>query len=93
MGPTYDHAGLAAIALLRIASEESKGTGTLTERMHNLITDFSQNQGPDAASELAIILARRYSILLDSVADAVDVTPGTFLDAAELEELNRPQNG
>ena len=93
MGQTYDHAGLAAVALLRIASEETEGGDTLTDRMHNLITDLSRRKGPDAAAELAIILARRCFTLLDSVAEAVNVTPGTFLDAAELDELNRLQDG
>ena len=93
MGQTYDHAGLAAVALLRIASEETESGYTLTDRMHNLITDLSRRKGPDAAAELAIILARRCFTLLDSVAEAVNVTPGTFLDAAELDELNRLQDG
>jgi hypothetical protein len=93
MGQTYDHAGLAAVALLRIASEETEGGGTLTDRMHDLITDLSRRVGPDAAAELAIILARRCFALLDSVADAVNVRPGTFLEAAELDELNRLQDG
>ncbi|MBT2520001.1 hypothetical protein [Arthrobacter sp. ISL-28] len=93
MGHVYDHAGLAAVALLRIASEEAEGGDTLTDRMHNLITDLSRRKGPDAAAELAIILARRCFTLLDSVADAVNVPLGTFLDAAELDELNRVRDG
>lgn len=93
MGLTYDHAGLAAVTLLRIAAEESEGPGSLTGRMRSLLSDLHQRNGADAGTEIAMTLARKYFVLLDSVAEALNLPPSSLLDAAELDELNRMQDG
>lgn len=84
--PPYDETSLTAGALLRIASEESEGPGRLTGRMHLVITELAQNSGPDGPAKLAIALARRHLVLLDSVAHALNLPIETLLDAAEEHE-------
>ena len=67
MSPLYDHAGLAAVVLTRIAAEESEGPGEMTGRMSEYIAGLVERNGPTAATELAIALARRqHFIALDT---------------------------
>lgn len=67
----YDHAGLAAVVLARIAPEESEGPGQLTGRMS--IAALVKRNGPTAATDLAIALARQHFIILDAAAQAINL--------------------
>lgn len=89
MGLTYDDAGLASVALLRIAAEESEGPGHLTGRMTELITGMVNRNGPGVATELAIALARQHFTLLDATAQAINVPVENLLAALEVEQRAR----
>ncbi|WP_426998749.1 hypothetical protein [Pseudarthrobacter sp. N5] len=53
----YDHAGLAAVTVTRIAADESEGPGPLSGRMRTLVLDPLERNGPDGVAELVIELA------------------------------------
>lgn len=90
MSPLYDHPGLAAVVMTRIAAEESEGPGQLTGRMTSFVADLVQRNGTDVAAALAIALARQHFIILDAVAQAINLPVDALLDALELEQLESP---
>jgi hypothetical protein len=93
MSLLYDDAGLGAVVLTRIAAEESEGPSELTGRMSEYITDLVERNGPTAATELAIALARQHFIALDALARHLDVSAGQLLDALEVELLESLDGG
>lgn len=52
MGLTYDHAGLAAVIMTRIAAEEAEEPGHPTGRMTDFVAGLVDRNGPDAATDL-----------------------------------------
>jgi hypothetical protein len=93
MSLLYDHAGFAAVVLTRIAAEESEGPSEMTGRMSEYITDLVERNGPTAATELAIALARQHFIALDTLARQLNVSAGHLLDALEVELLESLDDG
>jgi hypothetical protein len=93
MSLPYDHAGLAAVVLTRIAAEESDGPGEMTGRMSEYIAGLVERNGPTAAAELAIALARQHFIALDTLARQLNVPAGQLLDALEVELLESLDDG
>lgn len=89
MGLTYGDAGLAAIALTRMAAEESARERDLTARMFGFIADLVEHDGADAIAELAIALARQDFSILSSVAQTINVPVGALLDGLEQQEASR----
>lgn len=93
MSLLYDHAGLAAVVLTRIAAEESEGPSEMTARMSDYIADLMERNGPTAATELAIALARQHFITLDTLARQQNVPAGQLLDALEVQLLESLDDG
>jgi hypothetical protein len=93
MSHFYDHAGLAAVVITRIAAEESEGPGQLTGRMTEFVADLVGRNRPDAAAELDIALARQHFIILDAVAQAINLPVDAILDALELEQMENIEEG
>lgn len=93
MSLRYDHAGLAAIVLTRMAAEESEGPGQLTGRMTEFVDDIVARNGPGAAAELVIALARQHFTVLDAAAQAINLPVNALLDALELEQLESLEEG
>jgi hypothetical protein len=93
MGLIYDDPTLAALTLTRIAAEESEGPSELTGRMHAVLNDLSQRNGPEYLGELAIVLARARFIALDDLARATRVSTAELLDAAEIQALESLDDG
>jgi hypothetical protein len=93
MSPLYDHAGLAAVVLTRIAAEESEGPGEMTGRMSEYIADLVERNGPNIATELAIAVARQHFIALDTLARQLNVPAAQLLDALEAELLESLDDG
>ena len=93
MSLLYDHAGLAAVVLTRIAAEESEGPSEMTGRMSDYIGDLVERNGPTVATELAIALARQHFIALDTLAKERDVSAGNLLDALEVQLLEGIDDG
>ncbi len=93
MSLLYDHAGLAAVVLTRIAAEESEMPGHLSGRMRGFITDLVERNGPHAAVELAIALARQHFITLDTLAAQQCTSTKQLLDALEVEQLEILDDG
>lgn len=93
MSLLYDHPGLAAVVLTRIAAEESEGPSEMTGRMSECVTDLVERNGPTAATELAIALARQHFIALDTLARELNVSAGQLLDALEVELLESIDDG
>jgi hypothetical protein len=96
MSLLYDHAGLAAVVLTRIAAEESEGPSEMTGRMSEYIADLVERNGPTAATDLAIALARQPLIALDTLdtlARQLNVPAGRLLDALEVELLESLDDG
>lgn len=93
MSLLYDHAGLAAVVLTRIAAEESEGPSEMTGRMSEYIADLVERNGPTAATDLAIALARQHLIALDTLARQLNVPAGRLLDALEVELLESLDDG
>lgn len=94
MSLLYDHSGLAAVGLTRTAAEESEGPSQMTGRMSEYITDLVERNGPTAATELAIALARQHFIALDTLARQLnDVSAGQLLDTLEVELLESLDDG
>ena len=87
MGLTYDHAGLAAVIMTRIAAEEAEGPGHPTGRMTDFVAGLVDRNGPDAATDLVIALARQHFTILDAAAQAINLPVNALLDALELEQL------
>jgi hypothetical protein len=87
MSLLYDHAGLAAVVLTRIAAEESEGPSEMTGRMSEYIAGLVERNGPTALTELAIALARQHFIALDALGRELNVPAGQLLDAVEVELL------
>jgi hypothetical protein len=93
MSLPYDHAGLAAVVLTRIAAEESDGPCEMTGRMSEYNAGLGERNGPTAAAELAIALARQHFIALDTLARQLNVPAGQLLDALEVELLESLDDG
>jgi hypothetical protein len=93
MSPLYDHAGLAAVVLTRIAADESEGPNEMTGRMSEYVADLVERNGPNTATELAIALARQHFIALDTLARQLNVPAAQLLDALEAELLESPDDG
>ncbi|MDR7161774.1 hypothetical protein [Arthrobacter sp. BE255] len=93
MSLLYDDAGLAAVVLTRIAAEESEGPSEMTGRMSEYIADLVERNGPTAATELSIALARQHFIALDTLARELNVSAGQLLDALEVELLESLDDG
>lgn len=93
MSLLYDHPGLAAVVMTRIAAEESEGPGHLTGRMTAFVADLVERNGPEAAAELAIALARQHFIILDAAAQAINLPVDALLDALELEHMENIEDG
>ncbi len=83
----YDDPTLAALTLTRIAAEESEGPTELTGRMHNVLDDLAQRNGPGYLAELVIVLARARFIALDDLARNTGTSTARLLDEAEVEAL------
>lgn len=93
MSLLYDHPGLAAVVLTRIAAEESEGPSEMTAHMSEYIADLGERNGPSAATELAIALARQHFIALDTLARQLNVPAGQLLDALEVQLLESLDDG
>jgi len=93
MSLLHDHAGLAAVVLTRIAAEELEGPSEMTGRMSEYIADLVERNGPGAATELAIALARQHFIALDALATQLNVPAGHLLDALEVKLLESLDDG
>jgi hypothetical protein len=93
MGLIYDDPTLAALTLTRIAAEESEGPTELTGRMHTVLDDLVQRNGPEYLAELVIVLARARFIALDDLARATGTTTAQLLDETEVEELEGLDDG
>lgn len=92
MSLLYDHAGLAAVVLTRIAAEESEGPGQMTGRMNEFISDMVEHNGPDAAAGLAVALARQHFITLDALATERNISAAQLLDAIEVDQMEQPDD-
>ncbi len=88
MGLTYDHPGLAAVTITRIAAEENDGPGTLTARMRTMVQDLVDRNGLDGVAELALSLARQHFAAQDSLSRATGQSVESLLDALEVDELD-----
>ena len=93
MGPIYDDPRLAALTLMRIAAEESQGPNELTVRMHEILDDLAQRNGPEYLAELAIALARTGFIALDELARVTGNSTTELLDAVEIDALEGLDDG
>jgi hypothetical protein len=93
MSLLYDHAGLAAVVLTRIATEESEGPSELTGRMSEHIEGLVERSGPTAATELAVALARQHFIALDTLARQPNVSAAQLLAALEVKLLESLDDG
>jgi hypothetical protein len=93
MGQMYDDPRLAALTLLRIASEESEGPNELTGRMHAVLYDLVQRNGAGYLAELAIALARTGFIALDELARATGNSTAELLDAVEIDTIDGLDDG
>lgn len=93
MGLIYDDPTLAALTLTRIAAEESEGPSELTGRMHAVLDDLSQRNGPDYLAELVIVLARARFVALDDLARVTGGSTAELLDAAEVLALEGLDDG
>jgi hypothetical protein len=87
MGRIYDDPQLAALTLTRIAAEEAEGPSELTGRMHTVLDDLVQRNGPKFLAELVIVLARDRFIALDDLARATGTGTAELLDSVEIESL------
>ena len=85
MGLIYDDPRLAALALTRIAAEESAGPGELAGRMHAVLDDLVQRNGAEYLKELVIVL--------DELARVTGNSTAELLDAVELEALEDIDEG
>jgi hypothetical protein len=88
MALLYDHAGLAAVTLPRIAAEENDGPGTLTARMRTMVQGLVERNGTDGVAELAISLARQPFAVLDALSRATGQPSEYLLDALKVDELD-----
>lgn len=93
MSLPYDHAGMAAIVLTRIAAEESEGPGQLTGRMTEYVADVVERKGPGTATEVLIALARQHFRILDAVAEVINLPVNMLLDALEVEQMESLEDG
>jgi hypothetical protein len=93
MGLIYDDPQLAALTLTRIAAEESEGPSEMTGRMHAVLDDLMQRNGPEYFAELAIVLARARFIALDDLARATGASTAELLDAAGIQALEGLDDG
>ncbi|WP_461164032.1 hypothetical protein [Arthrobacter sp. R4-81] len=93
MGLRYDDAGLAAVVMTKIAAKESEGPGQLTARMTELVSELVKRNGPNAATELAIALARQHFTILSAAAQAINVPVTKLLAALEMEQLAGLEDG
>ena len=93
MGLIYDDPRLAALTLTRIAAEESGGPNELTGRMHAVLIDLVQRNGPAFLAELIVALARAGFVALDELAKVTGASTGELLDAVELEVLEGLDDG
>ena len=93
MSLLYDDPGLAAVVLTRNAAEESEGPSEMTGRMSEYNADLTERNGPTAATELAIALARQHFIAVDTLARELNVSAGQLLDALEVELLESIDDG
>lgn len=93
MGLIYDNPQLAALTLTRIAAEESEGPNELTGRMHAVLLDLVQRNGPSYLAELIIALARAGFVALDELARVTGNSASELLDAAEVEALEGLDDG
>lgn len=93
MGLIYDDPRLAALALTRIAAEESEGFNELTGRMHAVLLDLVQRNGPAYLAELIVALARAGFVALDELAKVTGASTDELLDAVELEVLEGLDDG
>ncbi|MBT2523418.1 hypothetical protein [Arthrobacter sp. ISL-28] len=87
MGLIYDDPALAALTLTRLAAEESEGPSAMTGRMHAILDDLVQRNGPGSLAELAIVLARARFAALDDLARATGADTAELLDMVEIEAL------
>ncbi|MDR6508112.1 hypothetical protein [Arthrobacter oryzae] len=85
MGLIYDNPRLAALTLTRIAAEESEGPNELTGRIHAVLLDLVQRNGPSYLAELIVALARSGFIAFDELARVTGNSTAELLDAVELE--------
>lgn len=65
----------------------------MTGRMSDYIAGLVERNGPTAATELAIALARQHFIALDTLARELNVSAGQLLDALEVELLDTLDDG
>lgn len=93
MGLIYDNPRLAALTLTRIAAEESEGPNELTGRMHAVLLDLVQRNGPSYLAELIIALARAGFVALDELVKATGNSTAELPDAVELEALEGLDDG
>jgi hypothetical protein len=93
MGLIYDDPQLAALTLARIAAGESEGPSESTGRMHAVLDDLSQRNGPEYLAELIIVLARARFYALDDLARATGSLTAELLDAAEVQALEDLDDG
>jgi hypothetical protein len=93
MGLIYDDPRLAALTLMPIAAEESEGPNELTRRMHAVLLDLVQRNGPAYLPELIVALARAGFIALDELAKVTGNSTAELLDAVELETLEELDDG
>jgi Tat protein secretion system quality control protein TatD with DNase activity len=93
MALIYDDPTLAALTMTRIAAEESEGPTELTGRMHTVLDDLVQRNGPEYLAKLVIVLARARFIALDDLARATGTNTAQLLDQAEVEALEGLDDG
>ena len=93
MGLIYDNPRLAALTLTRIAAEESEGPNELTGRMHAVLLDLVQRNGPSYLAELIIALARAGFVPLDELVKDTGNSKDELPDAVELEALEGLDDG
>jgi hypothetical protein len=93
MGLIYDDPRLAALTLTRIVAEESEGPNELSGRMHAVLLDLVQRNGPAYLAELIIVLARARFVALDALARVTGTSTAELLDAVELEALEGLDDG
>jgi hypothetical protein len=65
----------------------------LTGRMHAVLDDLSQRNGPEYLAELVIVLARARFIAVDDFARATSGSTAELLDAAEVHAVEGLDDG
>lgn len=93
MGLVYDNPQLVALTLTRIAAEESEGPNELTGRMHAVLLDLVQRNGPSYLAEHIVALARAGFVALDELARVTGTSTAELLDAVELKALEGIDDG